>query len=160
MMIYIKLSWRNVWRNKKRSFVVISSISLGVFFMLISMAFVNGMNYQMIDNTISTSLGHVSIHKKGFHDNMKVSYSFNAGTDITGGLNVAKGVAGWAPRVQIQGIIRSSEASQGVVITGIDPDKEKNVSEIFNYLIKNGESEYLDNPAAGDVLISEHWLRN
>jgi len=155
MMIYLKLSWRNVWRNKRRSLVVISSIAIGVFFMLISMALVNGMNYQMIDNTISTSLGHVAIHKKGFDDNMKISYSFNADRGIYEGLNNTPGIAGWAPRVKVQGIVRSSEASQGVMITGIDPGREKGVSDIFNYMLNTEGSEFLDNPEAGDVLVSE-----
>lgn len=155
MLIYFKLSWRNVWRNKRRSLVVITSIAIGVFFMLISMALVNGMNYQMIDNTISTSLGHVAIQKKGFADNMKISYSFDAGNEIYSGLDGVPGIAGWAPRVKVQGIIRSSEASQGVMITGIDPEKERKVSDLSDYTLKTGESEFLDDPAAGDILISE-----
>jgi ABC-type lipoprotein release transport system permease subunit len=139
MLIYFKLSWRNVWRNKRRSLVVITSIAIGVFFMLISMALVNGMNYQMIDNTISTSLGHVAIQKKGFADNMKISYSFDAGNEIYSGLDGVPGIAGWAPRVKVQGIIRSSEASQGVMITGIDPEKERKVSDLSDYTLKTGE---------------------
>lgn len=155
MLIYIKLSWRNVWRNKRRSLVVISSIAIGVFFMLISMALVNGMNYQMIDNTISTSLGHVAIQKKGFADNMKLSYSFNADNEVYSGLDEISGIRGWAPRVKVQGIIRSSEASQGVMIIGIDPAKEKTVSDISDYTVKTGGSEFPDDASAGDVLISK-----
>ena len=155
MLLYIRLSWRNIWRNKRRSLVVISSIGSGVFLMLISMGFVNGINYQMIDNTISTSLGHVSIHRKGFHDNMKVSYSFNPGSGIYRGLEETPWITGWAPRVKVQGIVRSSEASQGVMITGIDPDRERGVSEIYNYTVKTGGSEFLESSGAADLLISE-----
>lgn len=158
-MIFIRLSWRNVWRNKRRSLVVISSIGIGIFAMLIIMAVMNGMNYQMIDNTISTSLGHVSIHKKGFLDNIKASYSFKPESDIYGRLSETESVAGWAPRVKVQGIVRSSEASQGVLITGIDPEREKSVSEIYNYTSKDEGSSFLDDPAAGDVLISEQLAK-
>lgn len=154
MMLYIKLSWRNVWRNKRRSLVVISSIGIGVFLILISMGLVNGMNYQMIDNTISTSLGHVSVHKRGFLDNLNVSYSFDPGDGIYSGLTEIREVAGWAPRVKLNGIIRSSEASQGVMITGIDPEREKSVSEIYNYTMKSGGGEFLKDSFSGDVLIS------
>jgi ABC-type lipoprotein release transport system permease subunit len=155
MILYIKLSWRNIWRNKKRSLVVISSIGIGIFTMLIVMGIMNGMNYQMIDNTISTSLGHVSIHKKGFADNIKASYSFLPEEGLYKKLSSTAGIAGWAPRVKLQGMIRSSEASQGVLITGIDPEKERAVSEIYDYTSKSGGSEFLDDPSAGDVLISE-----
>ncbi len=155
MIIFIKLSWRNVWRNKRRSFVVISSIGIGIFTMLIIMAIINGMNYQMIDNTISTSLGHVSIHRKGFQDNIKASYGFIPETGLYERLSKTVGVSGWAPRVKVQGMVRSSEASQGVMITGIDPERERGVSDIYSYTSKENGSEYLKDAAAGDVLVSE-----
>lgn len=155
MLLYIKLGWRNIWRNKKRSLVVISSIWIGIFSMLVLMAIMNGMNYQMLDNTISTTLGHVSIHRKGFTENIKASYSFMPGSGLYSGLDSTAKIAGWAPRVKIQGMVRSSEASQGVLITGIDPEKEKRVSGLYEYTAKSGGSGYLDDPAAGDVLISE-----
>jgi ABC-type lipoprotein release transport system permease subunit len=123
--------------------------------MLITMALVNGMNYQMIDNTISTSLGHVSIHKKGFMDNVKASYSFTPEAEFYKRLDEIPGVAGWAPRVKTEGIVRSSEASQGVMIVGIDPEKEKSVSEIFQYTSTIGGSEFLKDSSSGDVLISD-----
>lgn len=135
--------------------VVIFSIGIGVFTMLVVMGIMNGMNYQMIDNIISTSLGHVSIHKKGFTDDFKLSYSFVPGEDLYKKMDAAHGVAGWAPRVKIQGMVRSSEASQGVIITGIDPARERSVSQIFEYTSKTGGSAFLEDPAAGDVLISE-----
>lgn len=153
-MIYVKLGWRNIWRNKRRSLVVISSIGIGIFAMLIIMALVNGMNYQMIDNTISTSLGHLSIHKRGFLDNMKVSYSFTPDDNIMRGLDETPGITAWAPRVKVQGVIRSSEASQGVMITGIDPVKEISVSDIGDYIIQSEGSEFLKDAESGDVLIS------
>ncbi|HPJ33983.1 MAG TPA: ABC transporter permease [Spirochaetota bacterium] len=155
MIVFLKLSWRNVWRNKRRSLVVITSIGIGIFAMLVIMAIMNGMNYQMIDNTISTSLGHVSIHKKGFLDNMKASYGFRPDKGIYEKIEGTDGVTGWAPRVKVQGIVRSSEASQGVMITGIDPAREKGVSDIYSYTSVEEGSAFLDDPAAGDVLISE-----
>lgn len=133
---------------------MISSIGIGIFAMLIIMALVNGMNYQMIDNTISTSLGHISIHRKGFPDNIKVSYSFAPDNEMYRGLNETPGISGWAPRVKVQGIIRSSEASQGVMITGIDPGRELSVSDISDYIINSEGSGFLKDPDAGDVLIS------
>lgn len=159
MIVYIKLSWRNVWRNKRRSLVVISSIGVGVFMMLVIMAVMNGTNYQMIDNTISTSLGHVSIHKKGFMDNIKASYGFTPDAGLYSALDRVAGISGWAPRVKVQGIVRTSESSQGVMITGIDPVRESGVSEIYKYTSKTGGSEFLEDPSAGDVLISEQLAR-
>jgi len=38
---------------------VISSIAFGIFAIILSMGFMNGMNRQMVENTIRTSLGHM-----------------------------------------------------------------------------------------------------
>ncbi len=155
MIIYIKLAWRNIWRNKKRSLVVITSIGMGVFLMIITMSVVNGMNYQMIDNTISTSLGHVSIHKKGFIENIKPSYSFKPSPGIYEKIINTGRVTGAAARIKIQGMVRSSEASQGVVITGIDPLREKTVSELFEYMVKGQGEGYPENPDGDWIIISK-----
>ena len=155
MILYIKLAWRNVWRNKRRSLVVISSIGMGVFLMMLTMSIVNGMNYQMVDNTISTSLGHVSIHKKGFRENLKPSYAFNPSEGLYEKIMNTGGVKGAAPRVRIQGMVRSSEASQGVVLTGIDPVKERAVSQLYDYLIKEEGEGYPDDSDGDWIIISK-----
>jgi len=155
MVLYIKLGWRNIWRNKRRSMVVISSIGLGVFLMIITMSIVNGMNYQMIDNTISTSLGHVSIHKKGFSENLKPSYGFTVQADSLERIRKTDGVTAAAPRVKIQGVVRSSEAAQGVIITGIDPEQERAVSQLAEYILPDEGDGYPDDPDGDWIIISK-----
>lgn len=134
--------------------VVITSIGMGVFLMIITMALVNGMNYQMIDNTISTSLGHISIHRKGFIENIKPSFSFTPPAGIHERITGVDRVAGAAPRIKIQGMIRSSEASQGVVVTGIDPEREKSVSNLESYMSGSEGEGYPDNSDGDWIIIS------
>lgn len=154
MLLYVKLGWRNILRNKKRSAVVISSIGMGVLLMIITMSVVNGMNYQMVDNTISTSLGHVSIHKKGFSENLKPSFGFVPGDGLYDRIDGAADVKGRAARIKIQGMIRSSEASQGVVITGIDPAQERSVSMLPEYMLEGEGEGYPDSPDGDWIVIS------
>lgn len=150
MNIFIMISWRNLWRNKRRSLVVISSIAIGIFAMLFSMGIMNGMNNQMVENTISTSLGHIAIHRKGFQDDMSLQKSFLPSKSLMDGLEE---FSAYAPRVKTEGMIRSSEASRGVLITGIAPEQEKSVTGIFDYTLdKDG---YLSDPEAHEVLISK-----
>ncbi len=154
MKILVMLAWRNLWRNKRRSIVVISSIALGIFAMIFSAAFMNGMNNQMVENTISTSLGHIAIHTKGFQANMKLEYNFEPGPGLLKALDGQRLVKSYAPRVKVQGMARSSEASRGVLIIGIDPRKEKHVSKIYDYMVKDGQSEFLRSSGDDSVLIS------
>ncbi|MCP4351723.1 MAG: ABC transporter permease [Desulfobacterales bacterium] len=152
MKIFFMIGWRNLWRNKRRSLVVISSIAVGIFVMLLSMGILNGMNNQMVENTIRTSLGHISVHQKGFQDDMKLQNSFIPSPELQSSLT---DIPAYAPRIKIEGMIRSSEASRGVLIMGIDPEREKSVTEIYNYMLNTKGSSYLSDPGAKDILISK-----
>jgi ABC-type lipoprotein release transport system permease subunit len=155
MLTYMMISWRNIWRNKRRSLVVISSIALGIFAMIFSMAFMNGMNVQAVENTISTSLGHIAVHKEGFQDNMKLELNFRADDVMLKKIEENPHVTGVAPHVKIQGMVRSSEAARGVLIVGIEPEKEKKISRIEYYTIKEEGSRFLSSPNDDSILISK-----
>ena len=73
---FILIGWRNMWRQKRRSLVVITSIAIGISALILLTGFINGMMVQMVDNTINTALGHVAIHRKGFRTNIKLEYRF------------------------------------------------------------------------------------
>jgi len=124
--------------------VVISSIGFGIFAMILSMGVMNGFNNQMVENTIKTSLGHIAVHKSGFQDDMKMKYNFRLSPKIIRSLESNPAILNHAPRIKIQGMVRSSEASRGVMIVGIDPNKEKEVSSIFDYTMKTEGSRFLN----------------
>ncbi len=153
-MTFIKLGWRNIWRHRRRSLVVISSISIGVFAMMFSAGFMNGMNVQMVENTISTSLGHIAVHRRGFQDNMKLEFNFSAGPKMLETIDKTPLVKAWAPRVKMQAMVRSSESSRGVMIVGIDPEREKNISKIYDYTRKEDGSRFISGRNTDEILIS------
>jgi len=134
--------------------VVISSIALGIFAMILSMGIMNGMNNQMVENTISTSLGHISIQHKKFRDEMKLGYSFVPGDALYDSLNTVPDLVAWSPRIRLEGMIQSSEASRGVLIMGIDPDREKAISNISSYMLPIDGNRYLTDAGSNEILIS------
>jgi ABC-type lipoprotein release transport system permease subunit len=137
--------------------VVISSIAIGIIGMLVSMAFMNSLGAQMIDNTISTSIGHIAIHKKGFQENARLELNFNPDKNIIN--NVSRSALAYAPKVKIQGMVRSSETARGVMIIGIDPAREKTVSNIHKYTSSENGSKYLDSPEENSILISKSMAK-
>ncbi len=153
--IVLMLAWRNLWRNRRRSLVVISSIAFGIFAMILSMGLMNGFNSQMVENTISTSLGHAAIHKNGFRDSMKLELNFAMDAKTIKALEATPGIRAWAPRVKAQGMLRSSEASRGVMLVGIDPEREKHLTKVSDSLVNDNESRYLSGPADKGILISK-----
>jgi putative ABC transport system permease protein len=151
---FILISWRNVWRQKRRSLVVVSSIAIGIFAMFLSVGFSNGMMVQMVDNTIGLTLGDIAIHREGFQDNMKLELNFIPDSQIYEILNGNESIKAYAPKVKAKGMIRSGEASRGVMIIGIDPVRERNVSTISRYMIKKSGGRYLADPGEDEIIIS------
>jgi ABC-type lipoprotein release transport system permease subunit len=152
--MFLMMSWRNLWRHRRRSVVVISSIAIGIFAMIFTMGIMNGFNVQMVENTIRTSLGHVAIHEKGFQDNMKLEFRFTPGDDVYRAIAENSGIVSHAPRLKVQGMIKSSETSRGVLIVGIDPVKEKTVSNLFEYTSRENGSAFLASSNANEIMIS------
>ncbi|MBN2077415.1 MAG: ABC transporter permease [Spirochaetes bacterium] len=152
---FIMIAWRNLWRQKRRSLVVISSMAIGVFAMVFSIGFMNGMTLQMVENTINTTLGHISIHRVGYRDSMKLKYNFSPDEGRYRVLEETPGVVAFAPRVKIKGMISSAETTRGVMLVGIDPTRERSVSSIGDYILPEDGGRFIQDPAAEELLISK-----
>ena len=77
-----KLAWRNIWRNKRRSFITIGSILFAVFFALIMRSFQEGMYEMMIDNMVSISTGHLQVHKEGYWEDRSIDNIMTLDQDV------------------------------------------------------------------------------
>lgn len=136
----LKLAWRNIWRNKRRSFIVIGSVIVGVVALIIMDGLSSGMLYQMLFNQISSRISHIQIHKKGFNDK-KVIQNFIP--DYRKVENEVKGnpsVQAYSKRVITFGLLSSASNSSGVYINGIIPSGEEKITKIKNSII---EGSYL-----------------
>jgi putative ABC transport system permease protein len=155
MKTFVMLGWRNLWRQKRRSLVVVFSISLGVLMMLLAIGIMNGMIAQMLDNSISTKLGHIAITGKGFGDTMRLETNFYPSDTIVSAVRKEKDVVAFAPRVKVYGMIRSGESSRGVMVMGVLPSREKNVSKINEFTLPDEGGTFLSDPDALEILISK-----
>ncbi|HPV41452.1 MAG TPA: ABC transporter permease [Spirochaetota bacterium] len=155
MKIFLLICWRNLWRHRRRSLIVISSVAIGIFAMMLSMGILNGVYYQAIDNNINIALGHVSVQAKGFRDSMTLRNSFVPDGALNRALAALGGQSkGYAPRLKMQGMLNSSESSKGVIIVGVDPAREKNVSNIRSYISGRDGGTFLPDAESNQICIS------
>ncbi|HBF88027.1 MAG TPA: ABC transporter permease [Bacteroidales bacterium] len=124
------ISWKNIWRNKLRSLVIITAIAFGVMAGVFSAAMTNGMFDSRIASAIELESSNIQIHNSKYLEN-KESYYFIENADSI--LEVVKqnpNVKSASKRIKITAMANTSASGAGVMLYGIEPDIEKNVTKI------------------------------
>ncbi len=147
----IKLAWRNLWRNKRRSTIVLLSVIVGVNAMLFMDGMTNGMLSQILFNQISLSTSHIQIHNKGFSDNKTVQGIIKDSEKVEKAISNNPDVTAYSRRVITFGLLSSASNSTGVYIYGVIPEEEEKVSRIKSSII---EGNYLSN-AKNEIIIGK-----
>jgi putative ABC transport system permease protein len=146
MNLTLKIAWRNIWRNKRRSYLVLGAIVTGLWGMVYMIALSEGMNQQMVQTAIESGIGDIQIHRAGFEDNMDITKNIRDPGYFIKRIEGLPFIKSYAERIKVLGLVSSAESSSGVLIWGIDPTKEPTVSAIKTYL-KQGK--FLDNEPGG-----------
>jgi ABC-type lipoprotein release transport system permease subunit len=119
-----RLAWRNLWRNHRRTLIMLLAISVGVWAMIFMTALMRGMVDQMIEDGIDSLPGLVQVHHPDFRDDPSIENSMaEPGPQFRAALNHPE-VTGWTTRVRVPAMISSERDSRGVTLLGVDPDGE------------------------------------
>src|SRR5512140_2246086 len=117
-----EIAWKNVWRNKTRSLIVIAAVAIGVFAGVFAIAAINSSVVQRIDAAVNEELSHIQINNKDFRSSGDIR-NFIAGLPaIKEVLDTMPGVKAITGRIIIRGIASTSAKSTGVEITGVNPE--------------------------------------
>jgi ABC-type lipoprotein release transport system permease subunit len=136
-----KTAWKNVWRNKVRSLVVILSVTIGIFAGVFSVALMNGLIAQRVNDALNEEISHIQITNREFRINNDPQLVIDNPEKVISVLNSIEGVAGIAKRNIITGMANSAYKSSGVMIIGIDPQTEREIFSICKKIIP-GTGDY------------------
>ncbi|WP_020405231.1 FtsX-like permease family protein [Hahella ganghwensis] len=129
----LNLALRNIWRNPRRSIITLAAIAVGVWALIFIWAFIDGMNEQMIVNNIQYLSGHIKIHRQGYHQNKVLALSIPASQSLD--INQISGVTASTARVEATALVSSQKNSSTVLVFGVDPDTEREVTTLHKTLI-------------------------
>jgi putative ABC transport system permease protein len=146
----IALAWKNIWRNKKRSLIILTAIALGIWAGLFSVAVMIGSWDTTVNSTIDRHLSHLQIHTKAFKDDNLISNYIPDGPDLADNIRKLPQVKDVSARVLIEGMASSPGSSSGTNIIGVNPEHEKNVTTIANYII---DGEYFKGIKRNPILV-------
>jgi ABC-type lipoprotein release transport system permease subunit len=152
--IIITLAWRNLWRNHRRTFIMLAAIGIGIWAMIFMTAFMRGMVNEMVRDGIRALPGHVQVHNPNFIDDPSIdnliaapSENFSAAMNRLG--------ARWTSRVKVPAVITSERDSRGVTLIGILPGQESEISFVAGDI---AEGRFLEAPEDRGVIVGRKLL--
>ena len=126
--IVTRLAWRNLWRNHRRTVIMLAAIAIGIWAMMFMTALMRGMVNDMVRDAVKSLPGHVQIHHADYRDDPSVINSLDMPSgELLVALNGPE-VTAWAPRVRVPAVISSERESRGVTLVGVDPAMERDIS--------------------------------
>ena len=103
--MYLQLGWRNIWRNRRRTMVIMTAVIIGVWSMIFLGALMRGIADQMVRNGISTLTGHIQVHQRGYRNDPVIENSIPEPEVVETALNkLLPANALWSSRVRVYAI--------------------------------------------------------
>ncbi|MCD6556101.1 MAG: ABC transporter permease, partial [Bacteroidales bacterium] len=150
----LKVAWRNIWRNKRRTLITSASVFFAVFFGLMMRSMQIGTFGRISDNLVSSYSGHIQIHKKGYSEEKIINNSFEPASEDINKIKTLKHVKAFVPRIESFALASSGEHTKGCFVTGISPEEENNMTKISdkvtsgNYLTDNDKGALIGDKLA------------
>ena len=143
----LKLSWRNLWRNKRRTFITMASIFFAVILAIMMKSMKEGVYSKMLENTAGTITGYIQVHKAGFWEEQSLDNSFKNDNSIKN-IIFSKEIKYAIPHIESFLLASNKDKIRGSMLIGIDPTLE---NETFKLKSKLVQGSYLK--VKNDVLI-------
>ena len=129
-MMLLKLAWLNIWRNKRRTFITMASVFFAVFLAIAFRSMADGVYENMVRGVVSYSSGYIQIHSRGYWEEQSIDNSFAEDASLERALSENPVVTQTMPRLEAFGLASLGEQTKGVMLLGVDPEKEARVNQL------------------------------
>lgn len=157
MKVFFAIAWRNIMRNKKRSFITAFAIAFGLIALIFMWALIDGIYPAMIDNMTSMYMGHLEIARPEYVDKPKLEYAITDEEPVLRAIRENPDIDAWSPRLSIFGLLTYADNSQGVAVVGVDPEKEANFGQLVSFV---KEGHFLEDADVAGAVIGATLAKN
>ena len=138
MPIDFKMAWRNVWRNKRRTLLTIGAVAFASLLLVFMLSFQFGTYEAFINAAVKISTGHIQVQAKDYLDKADIRLTVSDPEAVGKILDETEGIRAYTYRAEGFSLVSSKERTYGVLVVGIDPEREQKVSTLKS-LIREGE---------------------
>lgn len=154
-MAVIKIAWRNLWRNKRRTLITAASVFFAVWFALIMRAFQLGSYDLMVNNIVHAYSGYFQVHAKGYWDDQILNNGFVSSPELEQTLRSTPGATGYTMRLESFALASYGLQTKGVLVNGISPAEENGLTSLRKKLVTG---DYLK-PGDAGALVSQRLAK-
>lgn len=156
MFKYLKIAWRNLWRNTRRTLITAASVFFGVFFAIFMTSVQKGSFENMIGNMARFYSGYIQIQQTDFKENPGVNNSFQISYQFEEQINTNKRITSSASRIQTFALASNETTSFPAIIFGVNPEDENFISQLSKHI---EEGEYISG-GSKDLMIGKVLANN
>jgi ABC-type lipoprotein release transport system permease subunit len=154
----IKLAWRNIWRQKRRTLITAAAIATAMLLSLFMRSMQEGSYAQNLDNATRLYSGYMQLQEEGFAENKSIDHLLPANDDFLKKIQSINGLTYIVPRIESFALAGAGQKSKGVMVMGVDP-KEENAFSRLQDRVKEGR--YFQSPDEQTALVgrklAEHF---
>ena len=125
----LKIAWRNVWRNKRRSLITAAGIFIAIFLAILMRSLQLGMYDNMIKNVVGSFTGYVQLHAKGYWNDKNIDNSYKLNQSTVDEIKNINGVSNVIKRIQTGVLSSNNNLSKFLYVTGIEQEKEEKLTD-------------------------------
>ncbi len=130
----LKLAWRNIWRNKRRTLITVASIFFAVLFSIFMNSFQKGAWVRMLDNVVNYYYGYAQIHQKGYWEEKTINNVLELNDELWQLPTQIDGLEQIIPRLETFALLSSGEHTSGMMIVGTNPNAEDRLTKLKSRL--------------------------
>lgn len=134
----LKIAWRNIWRNKRRTLITMASVFFAVIMAVLMRSANTGIYQHMVHNVVSFSSGYIQIHGKGYWEEQSIDNSFAEDRHLYDILSRQPEITGVIPRIESYALISAGNKTRGVLTLGIVPEKETMIARLDKKITEGG----------------------
>lgn len=152
MNLIFTLAWRNLWRNRKRTFITMSSVFFAVILAILFFSMEQGSYERMIDSLVKYSTGYIQVQDVLYHEEPSIDHAMLFDEDIEALLEkYDEEISFHVPRLQSFALAATENTTRGSMVTGIDVEKELMMNDLSDDIT---QGEFLSKNDDG-LLIAE-----
>lgn len=149
------IAWRNLWRNRRRTWLTSGGIAFAIFLMVVARSLQVGVFDTMTDNTTAMLTGHAQLQHPEFMDDPALRHTVIDASAVARAIADRSGVRAVAERGVAFALVSVGEKSFGAQIMGVDPRAERELSSLPGAI---REGHYLE--SSDDVVVGAALARN